>query len=46
MFTGSGDNTVRVFESKSGTCKRTFSGHTGAVNCFVVSLNKQKKKVS
>lgn len=40
VFTGSGDSTVKVFESKSGTCKRTYTGHTYAVNCFVVSLNK------
>ena len=38
MFTGGGDNNIKAFESKSGICKRTFSGHTGAVNCILVSL--------
>jgi len=38
VFTCSGDSTVKVFESKSGTCKRTFTGHCGPVNCFTVSL--------
>jgi len=38
VFTGSGDNNIKAFESKSGICKRTFSGHTGAVNCILVSL--------
>ena len=43
VFTCSGDSTVKVFESKSGTCKRTFTGHCGPVNCFTVSLTNNFK---
>ena len=43
MFTASGDNTIKAFESKSGTCKRSFVGHTGAINCILVSLIKSKQ---
>ena len=45
MFTCSGDSTVKVFESKSGTCKRTFTGHGGPVNCFTVSLTNNELSV-
>lgn len=37
VFTASGDKSIKAFESKSGTCKRTFTGHEGAINCILVS---------
>lgn len=39
VITCSGDKTLKVYESKSGMCKRTFNAgiEAGPVNCFVVS---------
>ena len=37
VLTGSGDDTARVYDAKSGTCKRVFKGHIGAVNSVLVS---------
>jgi WD40 repeat protein len=39
VFTGSGDGTVRVYNTKSGSCKRIFKGHEHAVNALVVSIH-------
>jgi len=32
VFTGSGDGTARCYDAKSGTLKRTFTGHEIAIN--------------
>lgn len=36
MYTGCGDGVARCFDTKSGSLKRQFKGHTGAVNCLKV----------
>jgi len=37
VLTGSGDDSAKIFDAKSGTNKRTFRGHVGSVNALVVS---------
>jgi WD40 repeat protein len=36
VFTACGDSNSRCFDAKSGALRRTFKGHTGAVNCLRV----------
>jgi WD40 repeat protein len=36
VYTGCGDAMARCFDAKSGALKRTFKGHTGAINCLKV----------
>ena len=37
VFTGSGDKTARAYDAKTGVLKRSFKGHTYAINCLAVS---------
>lgn len=39
VYTASGDGTVRVYNTKSGSCKRVYKGHEHAINALVVSAN-------
>jgi hypothetical protein len=39
VYTACGDSIARAFDAKSGALKRTFKGHTGAVNCLKVNFN-------
>ncbi len=36
MFTGCGDGVVRAYDAKSGSLRRTYHSHEGAVNCLIV----------
>jgi len=36
IFTGSGDNTARQWDTQSGRCKLVYTGHTGVVLCLLV----------
>ena len=40
VFTGCGDGVVRAYDAKSGTLRRHYTGHEGAVNCVVVARDK------
>ena len=35
-MTGSGDDTAKIYDAKTGSTKRTFKGHVGSVNALVV----------
>jgi WD40 repeat protein len=37
IASGSGDNTIRLWDVESGNCTNTLQGHTGGVNCVVYS---------
>ncbi len=39
VYTACGDGNARCFDAKSGALKRTFKGHTGALNCLKVQQN-------
>lgn len=39
IVTSSNDWTLKLWYASSGSLMRTFSGHTGAVNCFDFSIN-------
>lgn len=39
VATGCVDGKVRVWDSRSGDCVRTFSGHAGAIQSLSVSAN-------
>jgi WD40 repeat protein len=34
VTSGSGDNTVRVWDVSSGSCRLTLKGHTGRISCL------------
>lgn len=39
VATGCVDGKVRVWDSRSGECVRTFSGHADAIQCLAASSN-------
>ena len=44
-MTGSGDDTAKIFDAKTGSTKRTFKGHIGSVNALVVCFDSRYFKL-
>ena len=45
VMTGSGDDTAKIFDAKTGSTKRTFKGHIGSVNALVVCFESRYFKL-
>jgi WD40 repeat protein len=42
LFSGSLDNTIKVWDIRTNTCIRTLSGHEGAIYCLVLYEHRQR----